>query len=80
MPKLDFPQPSSADPARAPSTCDTVVPPAKRSMYDLYTGGWSRHLTGLPTALRGTLTRRAGQAGSTAADRPDAPGRDAVRR
>lgn len=79
MPKFDSPQPSTTGPAGAPSTGDTVVP-TERSLYDLCTGGWRRHLTGLPTALRGTLTRRAGQGRSTVADRPDEPGRDTARR
>jgi hypothetical protein len=58
-------------------TQNTIVP-AKRSLYDLYTGGWRRHLTGLPTALKGTLARLAGHDRSTAADRRDEPSQDAT--
>lgn len=56
MPKLDLSRLSTADTASAPSTQSTIVPTA-RSVYDLFTGGWPRRLTGLPAALRGIVVR-----------------------
>ncbi|HEX4787554.1 MAG TPA: hypothetical protein VH372_03770 [Actinospica sp.] len=79
MPKFDLPQPSAADVDSAPSTRSTVVP-TERSVYDLFTGGWHRRLTGLPTALRGTLAQWAGRGRSTVAGRRGRPGQDAAHR
>lgn len=79
MPKLDLPDSPIADKASAASTQATIVP-TERSVYDLFTGGWHRRLTGLPTALRGTLARWAGPGRAHSADRRAQTGQDAAQR
>lgn len=55
MPNLDLLQSSAVDDA-APMFQPTLIP-AERSLSDLYTGGWRRRLSGLPTILGRPLAR-----------------------
>jgi hypothetical protein len=59
MPNLDRLQSSAVDDA-APMFQPTLIP-AERSLSDLYTGGWRRRLSGLPTILGRPLARWAGR-------------------
>ena len=47
--------PPTADPPQAQST----IVSTKLTLHDLFTGGWKRPLTGLPTALGRPLARSA---------------------
>lgn len=78
MPKLDLPQPDAVDAASVPLMQPTLVP-AEHTLQDLSTGGWRRRLTGLPTALRGTLAHWTEQGRSAVADRRNRVGQDAGR-
>jgi hypothetical protein len=66
MPDQDLPStPTSRAPA-TPPVQPTIVS-TKPSLHDLFTGGWKRPLTGLPTALGRPLARGLGVARSRAA-------------
>jgi len=78
MPKLDLPQPDSADAASVPLMQPTLVP-TEHTLQDLSTGGWRRRLTGLPTAFKGTLAHWTEQSRSAVADRRGRVGQDAGR-
>ena len=55
MPDQDVPPTPTADlPQAQPTTVST-----KLTLHDLFTGGWKRPLTGLPTALGRPLARSA---------------------
>ena len=52
MPNLDLPQPPALDAdADAKPVMQPTIVPTERSLSDLYTGGWRRRLSGLPTTL-----------------------------
>lgn len=78
MPKLDLPQPVAADAPSGPLMQPTMVP-TEHTLQELSTGGWRRRLTGLPTALRGTLAHWTEQGRSAVADRRGRVGQDAGR-
>jgi hypothetical protein len=60
MPNLDLSQPAADDRVTAPGMQPNVVP-AEHSLSDLYTGGWRRRLSGLPSAVGRPLARWAGR-------------------
>ena len=55
MPNQNFSNPA-ADALSAPGLLPTSSP-TKRTLYDLFTGGWTRPIAGLPTALGRPLAR-----------------------
>ena len=56
MPNLDLPEPPTVE-AAAPPPAQLTLVPTERSLHDLFTGGWRRRLTGLPTVLGRPLAR-----------------------
>ncbi len=63
MPIQDLPPMPAAD---SPETRPSIVS-TKLTLHDLFTGGWKRPLTGLPTALGRPLARSARAARTRAA-------------
>jgi hypothetical protein len=66
MPDHKLPLTAACDASAASSAQHTIVS-SKPSLRDLFTGGWKRPLTGLPTALGRPLARGAHAARSHAA-------------
>jgi hypothetical protein len=56
MPNLDQSEPTAAHAGSGPFMQPTITR-AKHSLQDLFTGGWRRPLTGLPTSLGRPLAR-----------------------
>lgn len=66
MPNAETPQTSASGAATVPEAAPTIVP-AEHSLSDLYTGGWRRRLSGLPSAVGRPLARWVGRGRSAAA-------------
>jgi hypothetical protein len=66
MPNPETPQTSASDAATVPGAAPTVVP-AEHSLSELYTGGWRRRLSGLPSAVGRPLARWLGRGRSAVA-------------
>jgi hypothetical protein len=56
MPNYDPSHPDAAEAPSAPEARPTIAP-TKLTLHDLFTGGWKRPLTGLPTSLGRPLAR-----------------------